>query len=180
MATDPITLNDQEQTLVRNTLDAVNIAKRLLEEDVQIAVVSFAEIYAFATQPNYKPSGALLSALDSDSRVRRDFEALLRNVSVYWMPQVAAASSGKVSTREIDGCRMTFHASKADKDQIFVVIEFMNTSARPSALFLCGQDKPMSKVELPEVRDGRIQLLLDADSDTMKGLRDIATEIFLR
>ena len=75
---------------------------------------------------------------------------------------------------------MTFRASKADPDQIFIIIEFTDKSARPSVLFICDQDKPMSKVELPEARDGRIQLLLDANSDAVKGLRNIATEVFLR
>ena len=180
MATDPNTLNDRELTLVRNTLDATNMAGHLLKGDGKSTTVGFSEIHAYATQPDHSPSDALLRALHSDGRVRRDFEALLKNVSVYWMPQVAAASSGDVSTREIDGCRMTFRASRADPDQIFVIIEFTDTSARPSTLFVCGQDKPMSKVELPVARDGRIQLLLDANSDAVKGLRDIATEVFLR
>lgn len=180
MATDPNTLNDRELTLVRNTLDATNMSGHLLKGDGKSTTIGFSEIHAYATRPDHSPSDALLRALDSDGRVRRDFEALLKNVSVYWMPQVAAASSGDVSTREIDGCRMTFRTSRADPDQIFVIIEFTDTSARPSTLFVCGQDKPMSKVELPVARDGRIQLLLDANSDAVKGLRDIATEVFLR
>ena len=180
MATDPNTLNDRELTLVRNTLDATNMSGHLLKGDGKSTTIGFSEIHAYATRPDHSPSDALLRALDSDGRVRRDFEALLKNVSVYWMPQVAAASSGDVLTREIDGCRMTFRASRADPDQIFVIIEFTDTSARPSTLFVCGQDKPMSKVELPVARDGRIQLLLDANSDAVKGLRDIATEVFLR
>ena len=180
MTTDPNTLNDRELTLVRNTLDATNMAGHLLKGDGKSTTVGFSEIHAYATRPDHSPSDALLRALDSDGRVRRDFEALLKNVSVYWMPQVAAASSGDVSTREIDGCRMTFRASRADPDQMFVIIEFTDTSARPSTLFVCGQDKPMSKIELPVARDGRIQLLLDANSDAVKGLRDIATEVFLR
>jgi hypothetical protein len=180
MATDPNTLNDRELTLVRNTLDAADLAERLLEDEGQTVAIGFAEIHAYATRPDHNPSDALLRALDSNSRVRRDFETLLKNVSAYWMPQVAAASSGEISTREIDGCRMTFRASKADEAQIFIIIEFTDKSARPNALFVCGQDKPMSKVDLPDARDGRIQLLLDADSDIVKGLRDFATEVFLR
>lgn len=180
MATDRNTLNDRELTLVRNTLDAADMADHLVKAEGQTPIIGFAEIHAYATRPDHIPSDALLRALESDNRVRRDFEALLKNVSAYWMPQVAAASSGEVSTREIDGCRMTFRASKADEAQIFVIIEFTDKSARPNALFVCGQDKPMSKVELPEARDGRIQLLLEADSDTLKGLRDVATEVFLR
>ena len=180
MATDPIKLNDREMTLVRNALDAAEMTEHLLHGDAQTTSIGFAEIYAYATQPNYRPSDALRLALTSDSGVRRDFEMLLKNVSIYWMPKVAAASSGEVSTREIDGCRITFHASKADANQIFVIIEFTDQSASPRTLFICGQDIPMTKVELPEVRDGRIQLLLEAGSDAVKGLRDIGTEVFLR
>ena len=42
------------------------------------------EIYAYATKPDYNPSDQLLMALSEDSRVRRDFEMLLRNTAPYF------------------------------------------------------------------------------------------------
>lgn len=180
MATDGKTLSDQELKFVRESLDAAELADRLLRNDTNASVIGFAEIHAYATRPDHMPSDALLRALEGDTQTRRDFEALLRNVSAYWMPQVAAASSGEITTREVDGCRMTFRASKADSDQVFVIIEFTDKAAKPETLFVCGREKPMTKIALPSARDGRVQLLLESNSAELHGLRDVDTEVFLR
>ena len=131
-------LSDQEMTLVRNALDAVELTDQMLAS-AENATVSFAEIYAYATNPEIEPSAWLLQALSEDGRVRRDFDALLRNTSQYFLPQVAAASSGDVSTREIDGCKITFRSSRADADQIFVIIKLVDHDARPGSLFILDE-----------------------------------------
>lgn len=180
MATNGKTLNDAEQLLIRQALDAAELSDKLLQSESTAPAIGFAELYAYATQPDHVPSATLLAALDTEGRVRRDFESLLQNVSVYWMPQVAAASSGTISTREIDGCRITFRRSKADAGQIFAIIELADRTANPNTLFVYGKNRPMTKVALPEARDGRIQLLLEAESDVAQGLLDIETEVVLR
>ena len=172
-------LSDQEMTLVRNALDAVELTDQMLAS-AENATVSFAEIYAYATDPEIEPSARLLQALSEDGRVRRDFDALLRNTSQYFLPQVAAASSGDVSTREIDGCKITFRSSRADADQIFVIIKLVDHDARPGSLFICPEGRPTEKVALPAPRSGRIQLLFETDSPILRGLRNIDTEVFLR
>jgi len=173
-------LNDHEMTLVRHALDAVELTDQILNSNAESTTVSFAEIYAYATDPNVLPSERLMQALSEDGRVRQDFDALLRNTSQYFLPQVAAASSGEISTREIDGCKITFRSSRADADQIFVIIELGDSEARPGALFICPEGRPTEKVALPEPRSGRIQLLFDTESPILRGLRNIDTEVFLR
>ncbi len=180
MTTDGNSLNDRQLALVHDTLEAVKLSEGIVHRPECNKAIGFAEIYAYATQPQHEPSAELLSALDGDVRVRRDFEALLRNVSVYWMPQVAAASSGEISTREIEGCRIEFRVSKAAADQIFVIIELVDKSAAPRNLFVCGKNGPVRRMDLPEARDGRVQLLLEVDSEIASGLRDVESEVFLR
>ena len=172
-------LSDQEMALVRHALDAVELTNQMLAS-AENATVSFAEIYAYATNSEIVPSARLLQALSEDGRVRRDFDALLRNTSQYFLPQVAAASSGDVSTREIDGCKITFRSSRADADQIFVIIKLGDHDTRPGSLFICPEGRPTEKVALPAPRSGRIQLLFDTDSPILRGLRNIDTEVFLR
>ena len=172
-------LSDQEMALVRHALDAVELTNQVLAS-AENATVSFAEIYAYATNSEIVPSARLLQALSEDGRVRRDFDALLRNTSQYFLPQVAAASSGDVSTREIDGCKITFRSSRADADQIFVIIKLGDHDTRPGSLFICPEGRPTEKVALPAPRSGRIQLLFDTDSPILRGLRNIDTEVFLR
>lgn len=180
MTTDGKSLDDRQLALVHETLEAAKLGENLLRQVENPPAVGFAEVYAYATDPRHQPRAELLSALDGDLRVRRDFEALLRNISVYWMPQVAAASSGKISAREVDGCRMEFRASKADEDQVFVIIELNDKSASPRCLFVCGKNGPVRRLDLPEARDGRLQLLLDGESEIAVALRDVESEVFLR
>lgn len=166
---------------VRQALDAAAVAERLTGTAGRPAAIGFAELYAYATDPAHTPRAELLSALDEDERLRADFAALLRNTALIRLPQAAAASSGALSAREAEGCRITFRESKADAAQIYVIIELADISApAPGSLFVCGADHTVRKIALPKPQDGRIQLLLEADSDLVQGLRDIDTEVFLR
>ena len=180
MTTDNSPLNDQEMMLVFNALDAMELNDQILKFPAEGKNISFAEIYAYATKPDYNPSDQLLMALSEDSRVRRDFEMLLRNTSPYFLPQVAAASSGEISNRAIDGCKLTFRSSRADPKQLFVIIEMSDIDASPSCLFVCPEGQPTEKVTLPRARGGKIQLLFEADARVLRALRDINTEVFLR
>ena len=135
MTTDKSSLNDQEMMLVFNALDTIELHDQILTFPSEDKMISFAEIYAYATEPSYNPSNQLLMALSEDSRVRRDFEMLLRNTAPYFLPQVAAASSGEISNRAIDGCKLTFRSSRADPNQIFVIIDEGNYYNPPEGTF---------------------------------------------
>ena len=180
MATDGTELSEAEMALVQRALDVAEVSDRLLHAPTAATAVAFADLYAYATRPDYQPSDALLTALESDTPTRRDFEALLKNTASYWIPQAAAASSGSVATREIDGCRMTFRTSKANENQVYVIIEFTDREAKPGALFVASPGAATMKLALPNARDGRVQLLLEADSEMAQRLQDVDTEVFLR
>ena len=50
-------------------------------------------LHAYATDPSFEPDETLLGLLDTDERTRGDFQRMLENPAVYYMPRMAAASS---------------------------------------------------------------------------------------
>lgn len=118
--------------------------------------------------------------LEGDAGLRRDFRRLLGKTALAYMPRVAAASSGEIRQRSGDNCRIRFEPSRAEPDQVYVIIEFtLGEGGLPVSLFVCDSDNRCDKFPLPRGRDGVIQLLLERDSDLLAKLRDINTEIYL-
>lgn len=173
-------LSRKGMALVRRALDAAAVADGLTAPRDGVAAGGFTELYAYATRPDRAPRAELLAALETDDELRRRFEALLRDIAFYRLPQVAAASGAAVSHRAVEGCRISLRESRAEASQVFVIIELDDRTAKPGSLFVCGAGQAVRRVALPEPREGRVQLLLEAGSDIVQGLRDIDTEIFLR
>lgn len=143
-------------------------------------LVSPTELYTYATDAGYQPSPELLEALDSRPDVRASFHRLLDNTARYHLPQVAAASSGTIEQRESQGCKFSFRPSRANEAQMYVIIENTNDlEFAPKILFVCNRNGTTSRMELPSAQNGRVQLLLDRDSDMAKGLLDIKTEVYM-
>ncbi len=180
MTTDETVLDPAALALVRRALDAKALSESVLEGNGDRPAIGFADLYRYATDPDYQPKPELVRAVSDNLDLRRDFEALLRNTALVRLPQVAAASSGAIQTREAEGCRLAFRESRADSDQLYVIIELTDKAAQPSSLFVCGDGQLVQKISLPTPRDGRVQLLLDAGSDLVAALRNIDSEVFLR
>jgi len=143
--------------------------------------VGFADLHAYAVDPHHQPSDKLLDALDTDAGLQADFQRLLRNTARYYMPEVAAASSGALETREVDGCRITFKSSRADPDQLYVIVEATaDKSFTPEILFVQFPDGRTRRAALEGARDGRVQILLERGSEIAQGLLDIATEVYVK
>jgi len=182
---------DQKQTvpmgsdlaaLVAETLDAAVQADLLTDkrETRPMTRPSFSDLYAYATDPLHRPSDGLLASLETDPKVARDFNRLVENMADLRFPQVIAASSGDIERREVPGARLTFKTSCADANQLYVILELEDQGKAPTLLFVTEDQGPGARVELPEVRDGRAQLLIEADSLLAQKLRDIHTQVFLR
>ena len=143
-------------------------------------LVSPSEMYAYATDAGYQPSTGLLEALDNRPDIRASFHRLLDNTARYHLPQVAAASSGQIEQRESQGCKFSFRPSRADPSQMYVIIEnTRDMDFAPKILFVCNRNGATSRTELPAAQNGRVQLLLERDSDMAKGLLDIKTEVYM-
>ena len=124
----------------------------------------------------------LLAALHQDRKLSSDYNAMLKKLSWSWMPQVAAASTEeKLGLRETDHCAIRIEASRAEPDQVYVIIELKDQTVTPPATLICsGPEGQLNSMELPAPQGGVIQLLLQADDDVLVALQDHATEVFLR
>ena len=78
-------------------------------------VVSFHDIYRYATDPAAAPSADLTRALATGDRAREDLRCLLARVAPYRPVTRAAASSGAVTTRSGTGFEITLRESRADR-----------------------------------------------------------------
>lgn len=176
-------LSHTEMNLAGASLDALNAIDDILEgstEEKTKAKASPSALYAYATDPNYAPSENLLMLLTNDQDTRANFDLLLKNTSAFFLPQVAAASTGEITTREIEGCKIDFRSSHADTDQLYVIIEITHTERTPGILFIRQPDGETHRITLPDFQDNRAQLLLERNSAEARGLMDISTEVYLR
>lgn len=171
-----------KQQFTQAALDALTDVDQILSgQPANASLVSPSELYAYAVDARYHPTDNLLNALKTNSNVRESFHRLLKNTAQYHMPQVAAASSGEIDGREAAGCKISFRPSRADDKQMYVIIESAgNLEFSPEILFVCDSDGTSVRTELPAAQNGRIQLLMDRDSDMAKGLVDIKQEVYLK
>lgn len=143
--------------------------------------VSFHDIYRYATEHEAMPGAELTRALATDGPAREDLRCLLARVAPYRPMSKAAASSGAVTTRSGSGFEMTLRKSRADRDQLYLIIKLASAALpAPGTLFVIGEGEGCRKVALPRPIDGVIQLLLETTSDLAGALCNPKTDVFLR
>jgi len=144
-------------------------------------VVSFHDIYRYATDPAAAPGADLTRSLATDARAREDLRCLLARIAPYRPVARAAASSGAVTTRSGTGFEITLRESRADRNQLYLIIKLASSAIpAPGTLFVIGDGDGCRKVPLPRPTDGVIQLLLDTASDLAGALCNPKTDVFLR
>ena len=117
--------------------------------------VSFQEIYRYATDSSARASTDLIRVLTTDARAREDLRCLLARVAPYQQISRAAASSGAVTTRSGSGFEMSLRESRADRDQLYLIIKLASTAApAPGTLFVIGDGDGCRKVPLPRPING--------------------------
>lgn len=166
---------------------AIFVARDALDKLVTAApgqsrpVISFQDIYSYATDSSMTPDPEFTHALATDARAQEDLRCLLARVAPYRQVTRAAASSGAVTLRSGTGFEMTLRESRADRDQLYLIIKLANAGLpAPGTLFVIGEDEGCRKVSLPRPTDGVIQLLLSAASDLAGALCNPKTDVFLR
>jgi hypothetical protein len=161
-----------DQDTVRQTLSAMR--------EVPPAI-SFSRLWRFASGETTQDA-ELLVALRRDKKLNADFNALLQKVSWDHLVQVAAASTDEaLRLRETDLCAIRIETSKAEPDQVYVIIELKDPEAdAPGSLFVTSTDGILESLELPEDQGGIIQLLLQSDDAVLLALQDHRTEVYLR
>ena len=160
--------------------DALECLTRETDQPVSEAV-SFHEIYRYATDADATPGPALARALAHNDRVRADLHRLLCRTAPLQQFSRAAASSGAITTRQGSGFEMTLRESRADRDQVYLIIRLGDFShPAPTTLFVLDDEAGFKKVPLPSPADGVIQMLLEVTSDLAASLCDPKTDVFLR
>jgi len=142
--------------------------------------VSFCELYAYANNQQHEATPALKKALSSDLRTRRDLNLLLRKHAIAFMERAAAASSGDIEKREGDGFNLTLKPSKANPDQIYLIIEAFEREEIPTLLFIESDEVGVLRLKIDDYYDGEAQILLSSQDDVVKALRNHASEVILR
>jgi hypothetical protein len=152
------------------------MAELTVGDGPQTARPAFTRLYAYVAES--ETDAEIEAALAADARLRADYRRLVEKHSAPLVPRALAADSGSESQREGIGCRLRFVPSSAEPSQTYVIIEFTESADAPAAtLFLCDRHDNCRKVALDAVRDGRVQLLLDNNSDLLARLMDKDTEI---
>ncbi len=178
------TLNGAQKAAAGQVFDALSTLDALTAKDETASEakgVGFSELYAFATDPQRAMDNRLRTALSGNADLRRDMDRILDKTALYHFPLVAAASSGEVEERDGEGFKIKLRTSRAESSQTYVMIELDETNtSRPSTLFVRNSENDYEKYPLPELQGGVIQLLVESDSDLVKALRDVHTEVFIR
>ena len=142
--------------------------------------IGFSDLFAYVTGPERAMDGELRRALGRDARLGVALDRLLDKVSLYHIPRLAAASSGLVESREGEGFRIRLRPSRSVASQTYVIIELFDPLAEPpKTMFLCTSSNQYGKYPLPAAQDGIIQILAETDSELVKSLGEVDTEVFL-
>jgi hypothetical protein len=141
----------------------------------------FDDLYRFANDPASEMGEDLGRALAADPGMRADLRLLIGRAPGTEVLMAAAASSGTITTRHGTSFRMTLRESRADSNQVYVLIQISGKAApAPRALFVIEDGSACRKLPLPSPLNGTVQLLLDADSEIVAALRDPAAEVFVQ
>ena len=143
--------------------------------------IAFSRLYQYA-RGDISLDAALLAALKQNKSLARDFNALLQKLSWDSLPQVAAATTDTdLRLRETDLCAIRIEPSRAEPDQVYVILELKDPAAAPPDLLITSAaDGGIETLALPDPDDGVIQLLLQADDAVLLAMQDHATWVFLR
>lgn len=180
-----IPLNSPEGRLVEAAMDAGDETEWLLsraDADAGGAAQapqrpSFAELYAYANG-GAAPAN-LLQALTKNADVACDFQRLLENRAAVHFPRAAAASTGAMEQRQVPGARMFLRPSRADDDQVYLIVALDDPASAPTTMIALRVDQPPERAVLPAFKDGRAQLLLDKSSALVQAFQDVNAEIYL-
>lgn len=161
-----------------DVLETIDFLMEPSEADFEKPVL-MAELYNYATQPNFSNFERVSKALETDTRLRSDFQSILSRISLVSMPCLVAASTEGVKERRAKGCDIRIVPDQSRPNETYVIIEFSKRNkVTPRVLFVGREGQPLIRHSLPPARDGIVQLLMKTDSDVVVALRDIDSEIW--
>ncbi len=178
-----IAYTNQELEIAKRAFTALSIldSTKANRDSSKLSHISPAQLYAYASRPNFPIPFEVRHALKSNPRLRQSFHRLLIKCSNYYLPSVAAASSGEITEREAGNFRIRLHPSKVEPKQLYLIIEILvDNISPPRLLILHDENGDYLKQPLPDPHDNQIQLLIQSDSELANAIRKHSSEIFLQ
>lgn len=173
------------QDLVAETFDALGEAEGWVSEGLGQGAnaqktIRYAELYDFAVDPGADRDGRIRAELRRNSRLARNFAALLDRLDALSMPALAAAAAGAIMERvdEATGIRLRLIESAAATREVHLVIDTGDGAAASiRMLYVLARDGGCETLELDEADGGLIHMLLERDSEVLKRLMEPSTEL---
>ncbi len=130
--------DDDEQEVARDVFCAEDAWSELTSEQRKsdVTAIPFSRLYAFAANPDQSADPELSDALVRDTKLARHFHHLCEQNAVARLPRVAAAGDEPLPSRDGDGCRLRLEPSRAEPEQVYLIVEFNDTAANPENLLL--------------------------------------------
>ena len=158
----------------------VDILTSSLEENRRSDTISLSTLYAYLTSYSGVDE-ALELKVRSSPHLRELYRKIVDQTAAYRLPEAMAASSGDYPVRHGSGCIIRMEASRAETDQIYVIIEITGgVDLAPTSMFVCEEDQTCMRFEVPEIKDGIIQLIFDRQSKLVELMMNPKTEVFLK
>ena len=123
-------------------------------------------------------------ALRADPELREDFALLLQRCAWQHLPRAAAAAGHEgLHRREAGGFVLRLVASRADRDQVYLLIELPEeagaAAGAPERIVVKTPAGEFLKRELSTPEARTIRLLIAADDPLAKAVAEPANEVFL-
>ncbi len=171
-------LNEGTLKTTKQKFSELSQADEILTSSESHNAVSPSQLFAYA---NGAKNEYVEKALSEDLNLRCIHRDLVKRGAVYYVPEVRAASSDLIVSREGRGCRIRMEPSRAEPDQVYVIIELSgDEKTLPTMLVVCDVESNCSRFPLPKVRDGVVQIIADRDADLVRLLSNPKTEAFIR
>lgn len=143
--------------------------------------VPLSRLYAIAANPGAAVPADVAEAMLGQPRLRSIYRDLLARTALFHIPEALAASTDDLPARAGEGCRIRFEESRAEPDQIYVIVELDNPAdTPPSAIVFCDAENFCASLALTGWRDGIVQAIADRDSDILRLARDPKSTAYLR
>lgn len=172
--------DDPIAKLALAALDAAAEVDALVQPGAAAGRPGFQVLYAYATDPAFRPPAGFADMLAADAALRGDLARLLGNVSAIAMPRLAAAASGRVDRREVAGASLRLIPSQSRPAQTYLTVTLTDPAAAPKQMIVIGEGVGVLRLDLPAPSDGAVQVILDTDGPMALALGDPQTEVFFR
>jgi hypothetical protein len=153
-------------------------------EEIEAPHIPISRLYAVAARPKATIPADLASAMLRQPRLRQIYREFLARGASYYVPEAMAASTEDLPDRNTKGCRVRFEGSRAEPNQVYVIVElddpFPEPEDAPSALVFCDPENFTACLELTGWRNGVVQLIVEQSSEILRLARDPRSTAYLR